>query len=272
MGHRKARVRSRFRMLAIVGSLLGACSFPDYGFVPQFTGGTGAGGSGGSGLTAGTAADGGVGAVPNGGSGGSNGSGAESGDAGMAGDAAGGTSAGGTSATGGAGGSVSEGGAGAGGEGGTIEPPPPPLLCDAIQDVPAACTCVDHDDHAYFFCTSSFSFGTAANLCGEYGLKLVKIDSFSEDEWLKGEVQADGLSWPWIGASSQEMAGTWTWPDGEVFWIGDQSGSSQGGNYAMWRAGAPGSASTTYCGYLGGSGWDFDGNCSSNRDWICEAY
>ncbi len=182
----------------------------------------------------------------------------------MAGDGAGGTS-----------GSGGEGGeepiAGAGGEGGLPEPPPP-LLCNAIEDVPAACSCVDHNDHAYFFCTSSFSYGTVASLCGEYGLKLVKIDSFSEDEWIKGEVQARGLDWPWIGASSRTTPGTWTWPDGEVFWIGDSSGTSQGGNYEMWNAGHPGSASAASCAYVGQNGWDSDPNCSNNREWICEAY
>jgi hypothetical protein len=141
-----------------------------------------------------------------------------------------------------------------------------------IGEAPDDCTCVDHDDHAYFFCKSSFSFDTAASLCGEYGLSLVKIDSYSEDQWIKGEAQADGLSYAWIGASSQDTPGTWSWPDGEVFWIGDQSGSSQGGNYTMWNAGHPGGTSQPACGYLGQNGWDTDLNCSNNRHWICEAY
>jgi hypothetical protein len=178
----------------------------------------------------------------------------------MAGDASGGMS-----------GSAGSSGAGEGGEGGAPEPPPP-LLCDAIEDVPAACTCVDHDDHAYFFCTSSFPFGTASNLCGEYGLKLVKIDSFSEDEWIKDEAQADGVSGAWIGANSRDTPGTWIWPDGEVFWIGDQTGSSQGGKYVLWNSGHPGSASAASCAYVGQNGWDSDPNCSNNRNWICEAY
>ena len=88
----------------------------------------------------------------------------------------------------------------------------------------------------------------------------------------EGEAQAVGLGWFWIGASSSATPGTWSWPDGEVFWIGDWNGSEQGGNYSMWRDGAPGSASTPYCGYRGTSGnWDYD-VCSNNRHWVCEAY
>jgi hypothetical protein len=257
------RVRALWRLLAAIGLVQSACSFPDYGFLPEFSGG-----SGGAGASGGTLGNGGSGATLSGGAGGAGGAGGSAGSSGAAGTGDGGM-AGDGSGSGGVGGD--EPNAGAGGEGGLPEPPPP-LLCDAIEDVPAACTCVDHDEHAYFFCTSSFSFGTASNLCGEYGLKLVKIESFSEDEWLKEEAQADGLGWPWIGASSQATPGTWVWPDGEVFWIGDWNGSSQGGNYVLWNAGDPGSASEPQCGYLGQGGWDTDTDCSSNRNWICEAY
>lgn len=137
---------------------------------------------------------------------------------------------------------------------------------------PAACTCVDHDEHAYLFCTSNLPFATASNLCVEFGLLPVKIESFMEDQWLRDEAQARSLVYPWIGANSRDMPGTWVWPDGEVFWVGDANGSSPGGKYAMWNAGHPGPVNHGQCSYIGQNGWDTDSNCSNNRHWICEAY
>lgn len=136
------------------------------------------------------------------------------------------------------------------------------------------CTCAARDGVPYWFCRSGRSFTAATSDCESVGMRLVRIDSAAENQWVRDRYRdsAINLSDPWIGARDATTPGEWQWADGTLFWTGGRMGSVVSGFYANWNSGHP---DNSRCGSF--SGWDsnrlWEGrSCGDSRHFICKAY
>jgi hypothetical protein len=211
---------------------------------------SGAGGGSGGGLGDGGDGSGGVSGTGGDGSGGVSGTG--------------GDGSGGVSGAGDGGGAAGDGGAGgAAGAAGTCSPV-------------GTCAYESYAGHCYLFCPDALQQPNARGACQAAGADLVRIDSDAENTWITDTAVAHGLltkpnSYVHIGASDAAEEGTWRWPDGTVFWIGDSTGSPQGGLYANWRSANPIISTASNCaGMRPGGTWENRG-CSVSVPYICES-
>lgn len=124
------------------------------------------------------------------------------------------------------------------------------------------------NNHLYEVVSSTLSWdnaNAAANGLTKYGSQgyLATVSNEEENEYI-----ADRLSSPgWFGASDSGFEGDWKWVSGPeadtIFWIGDDGGSAEPGQYANWDSGEPNNASNEDCAqYLSGSGLWNDLPCS----------
>lgn len=102
-------------------------------------------------------------------------------------------------------------------------------------------------DHFYrFIAQESISWSSARVQAGSaamkyYGLQgyLATIRSKEEQDFILTKTRGTG----WIGASDEEVEGTWRWvegPDkGVVFWKGNSNGKPVNGEYSNWRYDEP---------------------------------
>lgn len=91
----------------------------------------------------------------------------------------------------------------------------------------------------YFICTNR-SWQDAAASCAAEGMRLARIDTYAENERLRGVIPAP----VWIGGNAIETAGAWRWAEdpsgaGEQFWMGSAGGVVLLNRFAFWAAGAP---------------------------------
>ena len=81
----------------------------------------------------------------------------------------------------------------------------------------------------------------AAALNGVAG-QLVTVDSAYENEKVRDAARAIGQDL-WLGASDSSVEGNWRWQEGDsdsnTFWIGDNTGTAQAGQYVNWDATQP---------------------------------
>lgn len=147
-------------------------------------------------------------------------------------------------------------------------------LCDggtcAMPCTPVAgCTCGSREGINYLFCALSRQWSAAATDCTVRGMRLVRIDSAQENDWVRSNATAASVGAAWIGANDQEVEGSFAWPDGDVFW---RNGSTLPGFYANWAANEPNDFFGQDCGVMLTNGqWD-DESCSSSRHYVCKAY
>jgi hypothetical protein len=207
-------------------------------------GSDGSGESGAAGETGGSGATGGLGGSTTGGLGGLGGSGA-------------------TGGLGGLGGSGAVSGAGAGGGGSGV--PPDPALCNQGQ----------YGGHDYLLCKEPRNWADANSGCQAVGMRLVRVDDANENQWLFDNAITPGgsNSLVWLGATDQAVEGEWRWTDGELFWLGIDSGSAQNGLFAGWYFREPNNVNGEHCGSLetnsASPSW-FDTRCHLTTAFICE--
>ena len=163
---------------------------------------------------------------------------------------------------------------GFGGEAGAPEMMPVHKMCADFAVKPRDCTCVDDETHAYFFCSMTKPFMSAASLCSFYDMHLVKIESPSEDAWIFAQAEMIGspsvVQYFWIGASTIKSPGTWHWTDLSEIWQGGANGTPEPDVYLNWRTDSPQNTATASCAYTARDGWQ-DGDCTQNRPYACEA-
>lgn len=250
---RPSRARLGWLLLA---SVAGACAVYDAPGTPPSSGTGGTGGSGG-----------GVG-DPEGGSGGKPSGGS---NVGSLGDGEGGMAAGGSGFAGepsmagaptsdaGAGGAFA-GDGGAGGEGGA-----PPTCTTVAPD--ATCTCVAHDAHDYWFCTTFLGFTAAEAKCTARGMHLPKVETQAEDAWLFAMCAEKSMGEYFLGGSDADVPDTWTWLQGGTFWQGVADGTAMG--YTNWNSNEPNDSGDCLVVQSNGP-WD-DRTCGDQRKYVCEA-
>jgi hypothetical protein len=178
----------------------------------------------------------------------------------------------------GAGGSVAGGTAGAGGStyggaGGTGAAGASSVTCSSPI---STCVCESYAGHEYLFCSNTVSQSDARTACQAVGMDLVRIDSDAENTWISNSCTTYGLlkkanNYVFLGASDAALEGTWQWPDGTVFWIGDSTGSAVGGLYSDWRASNPVISTALNCAMmrLGGT-WE-NRDCAGPVFWMCKS-
>jgi len=69
---------------------------------------------------------------------------------------------------------------------------------------------------------------------------LVTLLTEAENKFVFTELLVGLEDNAWIGATDEEIEGTWRWVTGEVFWQGDKDGSSPEGFFANWGTNQPG--------------------------------
>jgi hypothetical protein len=120
----------------------------------------------------------------------------------------------------------------------------------------------------YFICTNR-SWQEAAASCAAVGMRLARIDTYAENERLRGVSPGP----VWIGGNALDAAGAWRWAEnpsgaGEQFWMGSAGGVVLGNRFTFWAAGAP---TTNRCLTLDPKDgrWK-DQGCSAALPYICE--
>lgn len=213
----------------------------------------GAPSSGGSGTNGGT-------------SGASSAAGGEGGDSGLGGSGGGGGSGAGGSDAGTSGGGAGSGGTATGGAGGGA----------AVPD-PARCNNGTFDGHDYLLCKEARSWPEANGGCIAAGMRLVRIDDDSENQWLYDNAftEVGRTSIVWIGANDQAVEGEWRWTDGDLFWLGNNLGMAQNGLFSGWYFREPNDVSgAEHCASLETNGsapeW-YDTRCELAAPFICES-
>jgi hypothetical protein len=176
---------------------------------------------------------------------------------GEGGESTGGTSGAGTGGNGGSGGGGSGGSAGA----------PNPTLCNNGT----------FNGHTYLLCKEERNFATANSGCIAAGMRLVRIDDAAENQWLfdNAFTEVGRNSLVWIGATDLAVEGEWRWTDGEMFWLGNETGMAQNGLFNDWDSREPNNVSTAeHCASLESNGstpsW-WDTRCELATPFICES-
>jgi hypothetical protein len=112
--------------------------------------------------------------------------------------------------------------------------------CRPSTCAPAAgCTCAVFEGTDYAFCKTAATRTNAEASCVSMGMRLVRIDSGTEDGWLRSTGTGRGLGDFQIGADSLAVTNEWRWLDGTLFWTGGASGTAAPGAYAGWHSFQP---------------------------------
>ena len=135
--------------------------------------------------------------------------------------------------------------------------------------------------NCYFRVDTPADWTTAQSNCSGDGAYLVTYASADEENKVDGGLNITGSSASfWIGASDIAVDGEWRWAGGELngqmFWLGNGSGSVQNGLYNNWNTTPvqePNNVGAAeHCASMGqalGYNWN-DRPCSSTYRYICE--
>ncbi len=152
-------------------------------------------------------------------------------------------------------------------------------ICQAASGTCAAsadCSCETFGGRDYWFCRLAYTRTAGADHCAAAGMSLVRIDDAAENEWVRATAQARGLftvanGGVWIGANDVAVDGEWAWPDGQLFWVGDQTGSTVGGAYENWGPLSPRLGQVASCAVLFDTGDWQERACDSQESFACES-
>jgi hypothetical protein len=188
-------------------------------------------------------------------------------------------SSGGSSGSGGNGGldagrDVPAGSGGSGGQDAARDTPVEAPACVSTAD----CPCLVFGGHAYRFCRAPRNHGDARANCVAQQMRLVRVDSDAENQWLYSTKIAQNFTTTWLGASDTAVEGEWRWADNTLFWMG--RGASSGGMpvnslYNAWQsnAGEPNQTGEEDCAgfWYTNDRWA-DLTCTDLYSYICESY
>jgi hypothetical protein len=206
---------------------------------------------------------------------------ATGGDGGASGGAAvGGTSVGGAVDTGGASGGGVGGASGSGGGSAVCVPGSKDTSCDGLDQnckatiqesgCPTGCVGITLAGNSYMGCTTSATFNDAEILCEAQHMRLVKIESKSENGIVAQIAESLG-SYVWIGGSDLAAIGTFSWVDGTVFY---EDGGPLGSVYENFGAGQPDTTGGLDCVQIhddSAGPWS-TAHCSDTEQFICKRY
>lgn len=232
---------SRLRLALLAVALANACSFPEYGFGDSCQNGIHDPGE--IGVDCG---------------------GSNCKPCGMSGTAGGGNSAGiggiggldAVGGTGGAGGADGDGGTGGAQQG---------LECPTreLQN----CDCKEENGGLYFFCSDTYTFIQARNLCMELEANLVILETPEEGDFLFVETGVREWAVYWAGGSDLLEEGVWRWENGVVFY---RKPTNETIGYVNWNEGEPdGSSASEDCLSILVGGWE-DKACGELKPVVCE--
>jgi hypothetical protein len=138
------------------------------------------------------------------------------------------------------------------------------------------CITGTYSGHTYVFCNVKVGWVAARDNCASIGLQLVRVDSAAENQYLHDNIYASApKQGAWLGASDATVEGEWRWLDGDLFWLGSDTGTPQNGLYNAWYAGTQPSAQQPArdCALLdlgSSSGW-YDSDCTFTQVFVCES-
>jgi hypothetical protein len=140
------------------------------------------------------------------------------------------------------------------------------------------CPCFSYGGHAYRFCTAPRSRSAAQANCVALGMRLVRIDSDAENQWIHSTKVAQNFMTTWIGANDIVTEGDWRWPDDVPFWTGKGgvAGSGPVGNlFNAWETSKyePNQNGDEDCAayWYTDAGWA-DLTCTDAYSYVCELY
>ncbi len=117
-------------------------------------------------------------------------------------------------------------------------------------------------------CTTSATFNDAEVLCEQQHMRLVEIDSASENNFVTQIAQTLG-SYVWIGGSDLQQDATFTWPSGTAFF---KAGAPVAGIYQNFAAGQPATTPGLDCVHLHDDPtgpWSTT-HCSDAKHFVCK--
>jgi hypothetical protein len=121
---------------------------------------------------------------------------------------------------------------------------------------------------SYVLCPTGASHDEAAATCASMGMRLIRVDSADENDWLLAQ-----LSSSWLGATDADVEGEWRWSDGTLFWVGAKDGAPQAGLYNNWNVLSPNSSPPAAdCAKITTAGDWVAVLCVSVLPYVCEAY
>lgn len=140
------------------------------------------------------------------------------------------------------------------------------------------CLTLSYGGHDYLMCGSEATWLAARDSCASIGMTLARVDSAEENQWLFDNVYdvdlpSDAL---WVGGTDASVEGEWLWPDGTLFWLGDNTGTAQGGLFTNWYNNHPGGNQFNDCmaidlGAVIQPGWYADRCDTSTNVYACES-
>jgi hypothetical protein len=133
-----------------------------------------------------------------------------------------------------------------------------------------ACKLLQFQYASYWFCPGPVSQSAASTSCRNRQMSLVRIDTTSENDFVKRFVTGP----MWIGANSITTSGVWRWStstsnNGDQFWQGAANGSQRNSFYSSWVKTAPASQRCAAIQPSDGNWVDLD--CSQLFGFVCEA-
>lgn len=141
------------------------------------------------------------------------------------------------------------------------------------QTCRAGCSCEWYRGVRYMLCAEQLAWDPAEVACETESMRLVRIDSTTEQTWLRFRTLQEGFAKFHLGATDVATEGTWLWADGSAFWQGVANGTPIGGAFTVWATGEPNSFyPDENCSEVQSlCGWN-DCVCDLAKPVVCKAY
>jgi hypothetical protein len=117
------------------------------------------------------------------------------------------------------------------------------------------------------------SWPTATTTCASKGMILARVDTFEQNQLIRGVLKSLNLNSAWIGANSRAATNVWRWAktgsdSGDQFWQGGASGTKVNGRFNSWALSEPG---TQRCGaFQSSDGRWIDNDCNQALPYVCQ--
>ncbi len=134
-------------------------------------------------------------------------------------------------------------------------------------ECPSGCSGTTHGNTSYMACTVSATFNDADVLCQAQHMRLVEIDTASENTFVTQLASSLG-SYVWIGGSDLAENGTFAWPSGTAFF---QAGAPVSGVYQHFADSEPAADAARHCLHLHDDppGYWYVTSCTESKQFIC---